>query len=93
MGPCIALIPWASSGGVYIYYWPRGSSSVPDDVRVSRQPAGPKESVFQLTGQNPNTQSTNVAGWGQPAANLSVPACRGEFGDHVIVFNIAFCGD
>ncbi|WVR07219.1 hypothetical protein IAU60_004260 [Kwoniella sp. DSM 27419] len=43
--------------------------------------------------KNPNTGTTNVAGWGLPAANLSVPDCRQDFGNHVIVFDITFCGD
>ncbi|KAK1924448.1 concanavalin A-like lectin/glucanase domain-containing protein [Papiliotrema laurentii] len=64
-----------ASGGVYVYYWPRNASNVPDDVRY------------------PNTSTTNVANWGQPGANLSVPTCKNDFGNHVIVFNLAFCGD
>jgi len=24
------------SGGVYVYYWPRGAPNIPDDVKVSR---------------------------------------------------------
>jgi hypothetical protein len=43
--------------------------------------------------QNPNTTTTNVAGWGQPSANLSIPACKSDFDNHAIVFNTAFCGD
>ncbi|EIW70867.1 hypothetical protein TREMEDRAFT_28753, partial [Tremella mesenterica DSM 1558] len=64
-----------NSGGVYVYYWPRNATNVPDDVK------------------NVNTVSTNVAGWGEPSANLSIPTCKGDFNDHVIVFNLAFCGD
>ena len=63
------------SGGMYVYYWPRNATDVPDDVR------------------DPSTSTTNVAGWGEPGANLSVPSCRGDFGKHVVVFNIDFCGD
>lgn len=72
-----------------MYYWPRNSPNVPDDVRVSLPLAC---RLGQYSSQNANTQSTNVTGWGEPAANLTV-ACREDFGDHVIVFNIAFCGD
>ncbi|WVF71645.1 hypothetical protein IAT40_006453 [Kwoniella sp. CBS 6097] len=64
-----------NSGGVYVYYWPRDSASVPEDVR------------------NPNTATTNVAEWGVPSANLSVPTCKKDFGKHVIVFDLTFCGD
>lgn len=64
-----------NSGGAYVWFWPRNSNNVPDDVR------------------NPDTESTNVANWGQPAANLTAPGCKQDFNDHVIVFNIAFCGD
>jgi hypothetical protein len=63
-----------ASGGAYVWFWPRNSPNVPDDVR------------------NPSTTSTNVNGWGQPAANLTT-GCRSDFSNHVIVFNIAFCGD
>nr|XP_031859225.1 uncharacterized protein CI109_005421 [Kwoniella shandongensis]KAA5526297.1 hypothetical protein CI109_005421 [Kwoniella shandongensis] len=63
-----------NSGGVYVYFWPRTSPNVPEDVR------------------NPNTATTNTANWGIPAANLTVP-CRGDFNNHVIVFDITFCGD
>ena len=64
----------SASGGAYVWFWPRNSPDVPDDVR------------------NPATATTNVAGWGQPAANLTT-SCKGDFSNHVIVFNIAFCGD
>ncbi|KAL7421539.1 hypothetical protein Q5752_003308 [Cryptotrichosporon argae] len=36
--------------------------------------------------------TTSVADWGEPAANLTVP-CTSDFGDHVITFDITFCGD
>jgi hypothetical protein len=77
-----------ASGGVYVYYWPRNASNVPDDVRVSLEERG-----AVAHGQYPNTSTTNVANWGQPGANLSVPTCKNDFGNHVIVFNLAFCGD
>ncbi|KAK8864224.1 hypothetical protein IAR55_001470 [Kwoniella newhampshirensis] len=64
-----------NSGGVYVYFWPRTSPNVPEDVR------------------NFNTATTNTAGWGIPAANLSVPSCTGDFNNHVIVFDLTFCGD
>lgn len=43
--------------------------------------------------QYPNATTTNVAGWGQPGANLTTPSCKKDFANHVIVFNMAFCGD
>lgn len=43
--------------------------------------------------RNPDTSSTNVQNWGQPSANLTAPGCKQDFANHVIVFNIAFCGD
>jgi hypothetical protein len=43
--------------------------------------------------KNADTTETNLIGWGQPGANLSVSSCRSDFGNHVIVFNIDFCGD
>lgn len=43
--------------------------------------------------QDGTTTTTNVEAWGPPGANLSVPSCKSDFGNHVIVFNIDFCGD
>ncbi|WVW83683.1 hypothetical protein I302_105704 [Kwoniella bestiolae CBS 10118] len=63
-----------NSGGIYVWFWPRTSTSVPDDVK------------------NPNTATTNVANWGIPNANMTVP-CRDNFNNHVIVFDLTFCGD
>ncbi|WRT66161.1 uncharacterized protein IL334_003114 [Kwoniella shivajii] len=64
-----------NSGGIYIWFWPRNSASVPDDVK------------------NPNTATTNVANWGIPKANMTVPSCKKDFNNHVIVFDLTFCGD
>jgi len=43
--------------------------------------------------QNPSNGDMDTSSWGQPGANLSIPACKKDFDNHVIVFNIAFCGD
>ncbi|WVQ82189.1 hypothetical protein IAT38_004317 [Cryptococcus sp. DSM 104549] len=64
-----------SSGGVYVWYWPRTSTKVPADVVDSA------------------TSTTDLSGWGTPNANLSVPTCKTDFGNHVIVFDLTFCGD
>ncbi|OCF74832.1 hypothetical protein I204_05214 [Kwoniella mangroviensis CBS 8886] len=63
-----------NSGGIYVWFWPRNSQTVPDDVK------------------NSNTATTNVANWGIPNANMTVP-CRDNFNNHVIVFDLTFCGD
>ncbi|KAK4687211.1 hypothetical protein P7C73_g2919, partial [Tremellales sp. Uapishka_1] len=63
------------SGGVYIYYWPRNSDSIPAEVKSS------------------SATTTNVANWGVPSANLTVPNCGSDFNNHVIVFDLTFCGD
>ncbi|KAJ9104230.1 hypothetical protein QFC19_004047 [Naganishia cerealis] len=35
----------------------------------------------------------SATSWGVPSANFSIPDCKKDFNDHVIVFNIALCGD
>ncbi|KAJ9112832.1 hypothetical protein QFC20_002160 [Naganishia adeliensis] len=39
------------------------------------------------------TGDVSAANWGVPAANFTIPECKKDFNDHVIVFNIALCGD
>lgn len=49
--------------------------------------------TFIANWQNPSNGEMDTSSWGQPSANLSIPACKKDFDNHVIVFNIAFCGD
>nr|XP_018263295.1 uncharacterized protein I303_04789 [Kwoniella dejecticola CBS 10117]OBR85453.1 hypothetical protein I303_04789 [Kwoniella dejecticola CBS 10117] len=64
-----------NSGGIYVWFWPRNSANVPEDVK------------------NANTATTNVANWGIPNANMTVPACKSDFNNHNIIFDLTFCGD
>ena len=76
---------------MYIYYWPRGADNIPADVTVG--PSHIADDSPALTSpQDPATTTTNVANWGQPSANLSIPNCRSDFNNHVIVFDTTFCG-
>ncbi len=34
-GKSMSELMGISSGGVYVYYWPRGGPNIPDDVKVS----------------------------------------------------------
>nr|XP_019010746.1 uncharacterized protein I206_04048 [Kwoniella pini CBS 10737]OCF49527.1 hypothetical protein I206_04048 [Kwoniella pini CBS 10737] len=61
-----------NSAGIYIWFWPRNSADVPEDVKVT---------------------TTNVANWGIPKANMTVPACKSDFNNHNIIFDLTFCGD
>jgi hypothetical protein len=46
-----------------------------------------------LIWQYSNSSTTDVQNWGQPGANLTASNCKQDFLNHVIVFNMALCGD
>lgn len=93
------------SGGIYFYFWPRGYADVPADVKVSMNSIpwnaltilGPHYSHYQCSQLGhpwcvSNPPSTCLVDF-VSAANITVPNCKKDFNNHVIVFNIALCGD
>lgn len=74
--------------GISVYFWPLGSSDVPDAVASAAK-----------SGKAPQwiTSEEALSSWGTPQARWKADAdsCRlaPYFGKHEIIFDLTFCGD
>jgi len=76
----LPFVPLPSSGRILIYTFPRASTTVPTSL---------------LTSTSTTSQTIDPSTWNlTPQANFSIPSCPSKtFNNHVIVFNVALCGD